>query len=160
MPDALPDLPLDRLSGPALPIPDSPPLATPEALKIGQTLGSSPLTLDAETLAAYIDRLDLAPGEWPADRVHPFIYMNVASIHQVSSLTFPTPGVHAASELQIISPAQLGETIETVGFISDLYERNGHHYFRSEQLVRTLDGRPVAFNRNRVVYRNRNAEAK
>jgi hypothetical protein len=158
LPDSLPAIALDRFDGPALPIPESPPPAVPGLLKVGQRLGSEPLTVDAEGLALFTERLDLTPGQWPADRVHPFIYMNITSIHQVSSLAFPTPGIHASMDMQILSAARVGETLETVGFISEVYEHKGHHYFAAEQLVRTTDGRAIAVSKNRVVYRTRNAE--
>ena len=147
------------LRGGAQPFPDEPLPATPETLEVGLPLGSEPLTLDAQTLALMTKRLDLAPGDWPQEVVHPFIFLNISTMHQHHSLSFPTPGVHAATEVQMLAPAKLGETVESVGRISKLYERKGHQFFESEQLIRTVDGRSIAMVRNTVIYRIRDAVA-
>ena len=145
-------LDIDHLAGPALPAPDQPVLVERGKLRIGQELYSEPFELTPETLEALNRHIDLKPGDWPADRVHPFVYLLVAAMHQQVGTKFTSPGIHYAARLQMIEAAKCGDTLETTGKIVDVYERNGNHYFEAEQLIRTVEGRNVALSRNTVIY--------
>lgn len=147
------------LDGDVHPFPDAPIPATPESLAVGQALGSKPFTLSADTIQLMTNRLDLGPDAWVTSAIHPFVYLSISTMQQYGSLSFPTPGVQVSAGLQMLSAAAVGETVESVGRISQLYEKNGHQYFESEQLIRTLDRRPVAIVSNTVIYRKRGAEA-
>lgn len=148
---------LDHLKGEALPAPAEPVYIEPGKFQIGQELYSEPLTLTADILKALNQHIDLQPGDWPEGRVHPFVYLLLAAMHQQVGTKFTSPGIHYAAQLRMIEPAQPGDTLETVGKIVDIYERNGHHYFNAEQLIRTTQGQNVALSHNTVIYKTRSA---
>lgn len=148
---------LGHLAGPALSAPAELVLVEPGGLKTGQTLYSEPFELTADILEALNRHIDLPPGDWPEGRVHPFVYMLIAAMHQQLGTKFSSPGIHYATRLRMINPARPGDTLESVGKIADVYERNGNHYFDAEQLIRTTEGQDVALSRNTVIYKTRAA---
>lgn len=159
LPERVPEVDASLLDGDAHPFPEAPIPATPESLAVGQPLGCEPFTLSAETIKLMTNRLDLGPDAWTTSAIHPFVYLSISTMQQYGSLSFPTPGVQVSAGLQMLSSAAVGETVESVGRISKLYEKNGHQYFESEQLIRTLERRPVAIVSNTVIYRKRAMEA-
>ena len=43
----------------------------------------------------------------------------------------------------------------STGRVAAVYERKGHHYFDTEQLVQTIAGRPIALCKRTVIYKAR-----
>jgi len=139
------------------PFPDVPIRATEEHLRAGLPFGSEYLNVDRETVAQLTERLDLAPGDWPAGLFHPFIFLNIATMYQHRSMSFPTPGIHASSSVQMLAPVEIGTILGSVGIITRVYEEKGHGFFEAAQLIQTREGRPVALVTDAVIYRPRNA---
>lgn len=75
--------------------------------------------------------------------VHPAYLQRLALSNAHSSFAHPTPPIYIASTGQNFEPARVGETLDTPGIITRLWERNGHHYMRSTQLVLANESRVV-----------------
>lgn len=158
LPQAVPELP-SELSRQTLPIPAELPLAEPEVLAPGQPLFTTPTRMDKAEHDALLARIGGVSGQWPYGSIHPVAYQHLTSFDAISSFRYSTPGIHVSGDTQMLDWAEPGETLSSSGRVVAVYERKGHHYFDTEQLVQTADGRTVALCRRSVIYRAREVSA-
>ena len=62
------------------------------------------------------------------------------------------PWIHTSSDCRFLALAHLPGVLHADGIVTELYERNGHHYVRYDALVR-CDGLPVALVDHTAIYR-------
>jgi len=147
------DLPRD-----ILPIPAKRPLAEPGILKPGQRLFTRPVEIDTAEHGLALSRLGGVSEEWPYGSIHPYVYQHITSHDAIHSFVYSTPGIHVAGDTQMLGWAEPGLTLQSSGHVVAVYERKGHHYFDTEQLVQTVDGKPIAICRRTVIYKAREAK--
>ena len=75
--------------------------------------------------------------------------------HVIRHRFCPKCGIHVWGDTQMLDWQEPGEPLMSTGRVAAVYERKGHHYFDTEQLVQTLSGRPVAFCKRSVIYKAR-----
>ena len=158
LPKVVPAIPTD-LSREPLPMPAVLPLAEPEMLKPGQPLFSKPTVMDAAEHRVLLERIGGVSGKWSYGSIHPLAYQHLTSHDAIGSFTYSTPGIHVWGDTQMLDWAEPDETLQSSGRVTAVYERKGHHYFDTEQLVQTVGGRPIALCRRSVIYRAREASA-
>lgn len=140
-------------------IPAELPLAEPGILQPGQKLFTHVVELTKEEHDRSLRRLGGVSGQWPYGSIHPYVYQHLTSHDAISSFKYSTPGIHVAGDTQMLGWTEPGVTLRSSGRVTAVYERKGHHYFDTEQLVQTLDGTPVAICRRTVIYKAREATA-
>jgi hypothetical protein len=70
---------------------------------------------------------------------------------------YPGPVILVSADTRHLGLAYVGDTISSSGRITQVYERKGHHYFDTEQLM-LANNRPVAWVRRSSIYATRPAE--
>lgn len=136
-----------------------PPLADVEptavergALVVGAPLGSIPRALTAEMVAR--SRAAFAEAE-PiyAERglAHSGCLMRLAMGDTNAHFRFPAPVILTEAAAQHFAPVRVGQRIETRGRIAEVWERNGRHYFASEEWM-LADGAVAAAFRRTTIY--------
>lgn len=156
LPNAAPEIPADFPRTP-LPAPAQLPLAEPGILQPGQLLFTHPVVMDAAEHDLCLRRIGGNSRHWPYGAIHPYVYQHLTSHDAIGSFTYSTPGIHVAGDTQMLDWQEPGETLISTGHVAAVYERKGHHYFDTEQLVQTTVGRPVAFCKRSVIYKAREA---
>jgi hypothetical protein len=154
LPKTAPEIPADfpRI---ALDIPEQLPLAEPGILQPGQLLFTHPTLMDAAEHDLCLRRIGGNSRDWPHGTIHPYVYQHLTSHDAISSFAYSTPGIHVAGDTQMLDWEAPGETLVSTGRVAAVYERKGHHYFDTEQLVQTTAGRPIALCRRSVIYKAR-----
>jgi acyl dehydratase len=71
--------------------------------------------------------------------IHSGCLMRLAMGDTNNSFAFPSPVILVSAEARHFAPVWPGQRIATVGRITNAYERNGKHYFDSEELL-SADG--------------------
>lgn len=158
LPRVAPAIPADLPRQP-LPMPAELPRAEPDLLKPGQLLFTKPTPVTQAEHQVMLERIGGVSGQWPYGSIHPFVYQHITSHDAIGSFTYSTPGIHVWGDTQILDWAEPGQTLSSSGRVTAVYERKGHHYFDTEQLVQRADGSPVALCRRSVIYRAREASA-
>ena len=106
-----------------------------------------------------VDFLAKASETWPryrADKLlHPFALQQLTTWDWIYSHSASTPGIHVSGWTQHLGLVRAGDRLINPGKITALYERSGHHYVDTEQLVIANDVTPVALVRRAVIYRPR-----
>lgn len=158
LPNEVPALPEDFPREP-LDFPAVLPLAEPGILAAGQPLFTKPVVMDKAEHDLCLSRIGGVSGQWPFGSIHPYVYQHLTSHDAIGSFTYSTPGIHVSGDTQMLDWAAPGETLVTSGRVAGVYERKGHHYFETQQLVQTSAGRPIAFCSRSVIYKAREASA-
>jgi|GEM_PF-769349 len=158
LPNQAPTVPAD-FTRQVLPVPEQLPLAEPGILAPGQFLSSAPTLMDQTEHQRMLGRIGGVSGQWPYGSIHPVAYQHLTSHDAINSFQYSTPGIHVSGDTQMLDWAEPGETLSASGRVVAVYERKGHHYFDTEQLVQTATGRPVALCRRSVIYRTREVNA-
>jgi hypothetical protein len=133
------------------PLPASQLPAEPGAIGLGP-LGSvdQPVDLDRHTTyRAGIDE-DLPIYEKVAHPGALLRLVNELLVHNVAL----GPWIHTSSDCRFLGLAQLPGVLHADGIVTDVYERNGHHYVRYDALV-SCDDQPVLFVDHTAIYRLR-----
>ncbi|MBF0679303.1 MAG: hypothetical protein IR164_10230 [Devosia sp.] len=158
MPNVKPELPED-LPRTTLSVPEQLPLAEPDVLAPGQPLFTTPTLMDAAEHDRLLARIGGETGQWPYGSIHPVAYQHLTSHDAINSFEYSTPGIHVSGDTQMLDWAEPGETLSSSGRVVAVYDRKGHHYFETEQLVQTASGRAIALCRRSVIYRTREVNA-
>ena len=140
---------LSRFS--ATPLPESRLPAEPGAIRPGP-LGSVDEAVDLDRHSAYragIDE-DLPLYEKAA---HPGALLRLVNELLVRNVALG-PWIHTSSDCRFLGLAQLPAVLHADGVVTDVYERNGHHYVRYDALL-SCDGQPVAIVDHTAIYRLR-----
>ncbi len=134
MPEGDPPAPpaLDALPVLARPA-DVPPIAAGD-LRPGQPITTAPFTFTREMLERSLDAFaedhPLYRGEGVA---HSGCLMRLAMDDTNKSFRFPAPVILVEAGAQHFAPVRAGDRLATSGRILETYERNGRHYFVSEE---------------------------
>lgn len=150
IPDSAPatlDVAMFRL----VPRPQEPPAVSPGGMVVGMPLTTAGSILSE---AAFRESLSAFGEHHPfySDRrfVHSGCLMRVAMGDTNNSFKSPSPIILVAAEAQHFTTVRPGQRLETVGQVTAVYERNGKHYFESEEFL-LADGTLAArFNRTSV----------
>lgn len=136
------------------------PSGEPSALQINQHFTSITEEISRERNRE-LCREFLEPSSFYTDAgiVHPAYLQRLALRNAHTSFTHATPPIFISTDTQNFGALHVGETVDTPGFITKLWERKGHHYMESEQLVIANGERPVALIRRVTIYQARRADA-
>ena len=132
-----------------VPLPDRRVPAEPGAIALGP-LGSVDQPVDHERHADYLTGIneDLPVYEKVA---HPGALLRLVNELLVRNVELG-PWIHTSSDCRFLAHAQLPGTLRADGIVTELYERNGHHYVRYDALV-SCDGTSVALVDHTAIYR-------
>jgi hypothetical protein len=133
----------------SVPLPDPRVPAEPGAIAPGP-LGSVDQPVDHERHAAYLAGIaeELPVYEKVA---HPGALLRLVNELLVRNVELG-PWIHTSSDCRFLALAQLPGTLHADGIITELSERNGHHYVRYDALV-SCDGVPVALVDHTAIYK-------
>ncbi|HRD75666.1 MAG TPA: hypothetical protein PK264_06995 [Hyphomicrobiaceae bacterium] len=137
----------------ASPLVDRPP-ADETSLAEGRLLRSPPQAIGAAELADYLAAVREQHDLYERDGiVHPGQILRVCNLVLKENVLLP-PWVHTGSQVQNLSLARVGETLEGRARIERNYKKKGHHLVDLDVLV-TADTRPVARVLHTAIYRLR-----
>ena len=133
----------------SMPLPSERLPAEPGAIVAGP-LGSVDEPIDLDRHAAYLSGID---EELPLfEKVaHPGALLRIVNELLMRNVALG-PWIHTSSDCRFLAPAQLPGTLHADGVVTEVFERNGHHYVRYDALVR-CDETPVAFVDHTAIYR-------
>ena len=83
--------------------------------------------------------------------IAPVVYTRLAAQNALASYALPTPSIFVSARTRALGLAQTGAKITTSGQVTEVYERNGHHYTDQVHLV-FADDRPVALVHRTSIY--------
>ena len=133
----------------AVPLPDRRVPAEPGAIDLGP-LGSVDQPVDHDRHSAYLAGIaeELPVYEKVA---HPGALLRLVNELLVRNVELG-PWIHTSSDCRFLALAQLPGTLHADGIVTELSERNGHHYVRYDALV-SCDGVPVALVDHTAIYK-------
>lgn len=133
----------------SVPLPERRLPAQPGALEVGP-LGSVDQPVDLDRHSAYREGID---EDLPIyDKIaHPGALLRLVNDLLVRNVELG-PWIHTSSDCRFLALAQLPGVLTADGIVTDVYERNGHHYVRYDALV-SCDGQPVALIDHTAIYR-------
>ncbi len=139
-----------------IPVPaaDPPTLLTPENLPIGEDLPAMAVPMSTEDAEVYADQFarDSHP-RWRGDgaRLHPGWI--AGRCVRLTKHTYHYPaGIHAGSQIQMLAPAQAGQTLVVSGHVTDGYRRKEHEYCLLDVIISDESGKDIARLRHRTIY--------
>jgi hypothetical protein len=131
------------------PLPASRLPAEPGAIRLGP-LGSVDEPIDLDRHAAYRDGVD---EQLPIYEkiAHPGALLRLVNELLVRNVELG-PWIHTSSDCRFLGLAQLPGVLHADGIVTEVYERNGHHYVRYDALI-SCDGQAVAIVDHAAIYR-------
>jgi acyl dehydratase len=133
------------------PLPVTRPAAEPGAIALGP-LGSVDEPVDLDRHTAYRAGIDEALPVY--EKVaHPGALLRLVNDLLVRNVVLG-PWIHTSSDCRFLALASLPAVLHADGIVTDVYERNGHHYVRYDALV-SCDGTPVLYVDHTAIYRLR-----
>ena len=138
---------LDRFA--VTPLPPTRLPAEPGAIRLG-ALGSVDQPVDLDQHAAYREGID---DELPVyEKVaHPGALLRLVNELLVRNVALG-PWIHTSSDCRFLGLASLPGVLHADGIVTEVFERNRHHYVRYDALV-SCDGTPVAIVDHTAIYR-------
>jgi hypothetical protein len=135
------------------PLPVTRPPAEPGAIELGP-LGSVDEPVDFDRHTAYRAGLD---EDLPIYEkvVHPGALLRLVNEVLVRNVALG-PWIHTSSDIRFLGLATLPALLHADAIVTDVYERNGHHYVGYDALI-SCDGTPVAFVDHSAIYRLRDS---
>ena len=150
--------PPDLASFPVFARPASPPPGDPGSMQVGMRFSCVPETVTAQANARLAaDFLEPSPLYADQGIVHPAFLQRLALRNAHASFAHATPPIYIAASGRHFSPARVGDRLEVSGAITRLWERKGHHYMESEQLVIANRDRAVMLIHRTTIYQARQA---
>lgn len=141
---------------PVLERPTVVPSGAPKALRPGMRFSSMAEEISANAAARQAEEfLETSPIYAQEGFIHPAYLQRLALRNAHASFSHATPPIYISTEGQHFSPARVGERIDVSGMINRLWERKGHHYMESEQLVIANGKRAVMLIRRTTIYQAR-----
>lgn len=141
---------------PVMPRPAVVPSGAPQDLAPGMRFTSITEQVSASVAARQVEEfLETSPIYVEGEIIHPAYLQRAALRNAHSSFAHATPPIYVSTEGQHFSPARVGERIDIPGAITRLWERKGHHYMESEQLVIANGERAVMLIRRTTIYQAR-----
>lgn len=137
-----------------------PPAIVPGGHRIGDPYGSAPVLYDEATHREYLDKAGETLALYRQEQLaHPGFMLNLSMRDAIASYVKPTPGVHVSVSAQHFNLARVGDTLTTSGGVVGTFEKKGHHYAESEQLVVANGTTPIALFRRTSIYALRSGPA-
>src|SRR5262249_39125354 len=107
--------------------------------------------------------LTVPDDPWPVYRrkgiLHPYAFQRLTTWDFMESWKFNTPGIHVSGWTQRYALARIGDVLSSSGRVTAVYERKGHHYMDTDQLVVANGVTPVALVKRSMIYQARPKEA-
>jgi hypothetical protein len=147
----------DPAAFPLLARPATPPSGDPSDLRTGLRFSCVGETVAAESNLRHAAEFLEAPDSLYATRgiVHPAYLQRMALKNAHASFAHATPPIYITAEGLNYSPARVGERLDISGEITRLWERKGHHYMESTQLVTANGERAVMLIHRTTIYQAR-----
>lgn len=137
-----------------------PPTIAPGGHRPGDAYGSQPVHYDEATHLDYLAKASETLPLYQQERLaHPGFMLNLSMRDAIASYVKPTPGVHVSVTAQHFNLAVVGDTLSTSGGVVGTFEKKGHHYAQSEQLVVANGTTPIALFRRTSIYALRSGPA-
>lgn len=131
------------------PLPETRASAEPGAIRLG-AMGSVDEAVDLDRHATYLAGIDEELSIYEK-RAHPGALLRLVNLLLIGNVELG-PWIHTASDCRFLAAAPLPSLLHADGIVTDVYERNGHHYVRYDALV-SCDGVPVALVDHTAIYR-------
>lgn len=135
------------------------PPGAPQDLRPGMRFSAQPeLLTPAQTAQAADEFFEPSPLYRDEGLVHPGYLQRYALRQAHASYAHATPPIYISAEGEHYAAARAGEPLNVSGVIQKLWERNGHHYMESEQLIIAGEPgrqRPVMRVRRTTIYQAR-----
>lgn len=135
-------------------LPEPRPAATREHLAALSVLGTPVALYDEAAAADYLDRVSdmLACYRGRAGLVHPAFYLDQAN-RALDRNVRMGPWIHVGSVIRHLSPARVGERLETRGRVRSLFDRKGREFAELDLLIVAGEAaRPVAHVLHTAIY--------
>ena len=143
---------------PFAPLPEEPPLATPELLAPGTVLGTLHMRHRADAAAQYLDDVRETSELYEGGAVcHPGFLARTAN-WVITNTVRLGPWIHVSTRAHHRGIARDGELLEVRGVVVDEREHKGHRFVDIDVTV-TADGRPVWSAFHTAIWRPRRARA-
>ena len=140
----------------ARPVPVPP--GDPASMRVGMRFSCVAARVSAEANARIVaEFLETSPTYVEEGIVHPAFLQRLALKNAHASFAHGTPPIYIATRGQHFSPARVGDVLEVSGAVTKLWERKGHHYMDSEQLVVANRERAVMLIHRTTIYQARQA---
>ncbi len=136
------------------PAADPPTTLTRGNLPVGEELPAMAVPMSADDAAAYADQFARDPHpRWRGDqaRLHPGWIAGRCTRLIRHTYTYPA-GIHAGSQVQMLGPAQAGQTLIISGVMTDGYRRKQHEYCLLDVTISNESGGDIARLRHRTIY--------
>lgn len=145
---------------PIRPLPERPPFFEAGALRPGQAFGAAEILVTPELHAESLAYFEQCWPRYAAEGiVHPTHLQRVVARNSNTSLAMPTPPIFVEGFAQHFTAARIGDRLTSSGVVTATYERNGNHYYDSENLVIANGSTPVALIRRTAIYAVRRTAA-
>lgn len=137
------------------------PPGDPGSMRVGMRFSCVAETVSAAANAGIASEfLETSPTYVQEGIVHPAFLQRLALRNAHASFAHATPPIYVTTRGQHFSPARVGDRLEVSGVVTKLWERKGHHYMDSEQLVIANGERAVMLIHRTTIYQARRSEAK
>ena len=121
--------------------------------KAGDLFYSTPIHYTQEIHDTYLNKIGKEAPIFPGDKViHPSQMLSMCMREAIASYVRPTPGIHVDFKAEHFDVAHVGDTLSTSGHITGVFEKKGHHYMESEQLVIANGNRPLVLFKRTSIY--------
>ncbi len=145
--------PPDLADFPIMPLPEPPPVITAGGMPLGIQIGSDDAILSpAEHLQSLRDFGETWEPYFRDGIVHAGYLLRRGVSDGVRSFKNPTPGIYVSGWGQHYAVAYAGQRLVSAGRVTNVYERKGHHYFDSEQVLIGPDNKLIAHYRRSSIY--------
>jgi acyl dehydratase len=140
-----------RRDYPSMPAPRQLLPTGPESLPLGP-LGSVEEPVTVERHDAYLDGIgETLPIYRDVGLVHPGAQLRIVNELLMRNVALG-PWIHTASNCRFLAVPKLGSMLRAHGIVTEVFERNGHHYVRYDALVLS-DDLPVMEADHTAIYR-------
>jgi len=143
----------DLRNYPPAPLPAERPPASATSLAAGTILGTLSLRLDEARATAFADSIsdDLSVYRGPRGIAHPALLLALANRVLAGNVVLG-PWIHVSSDVTHYGLARAGETLQTRGRVTGLFERKGHKFVDLDVLTVAGGARPIMLVKHTAIY--------
>jgi hypothetical protein len=127
-----------------LPLPVVRTVLSPGAVPVNRPLGSTVTVMGADivnqSLRDFHETSDIYSAK---GLIHPGMLLRRTMGDTLANFDLPMPVIFAGAQVQLLAPARVGQSYATAARILRTWERNGKHYFDSEEWL-LCDATPMA----------------
>jgi acyl dehydratase len=129
--------------------------ADEETLKVGRLLGIAPVTITAESLAAYLDDIRETETIYANQGLcHPGFYTRLFNWALKNNVVLG-PWIHVSSATDHFAAARVGDTLTVRARVADNYDRKGHRFVDLDGIVVANGERVIARVHHSAIYKPR-----